>query len=71
MPPINPKNFSLSPAGADLGLSEQLGQQLDGMLTDEEERRKKLKEGQSNDPAKFGDSVMGPAALSLFSGFTK
>ena len=67
MPPMNPKNFALSPAGTDLGL----GQQLYSELTDEEERRKKLKEGQGTDPAKFGDSVMGPAAMSLFSGMGK
>lgn len=67
--PMNPKNFALSPAATDLGLG--LSQSLSDELLNEEERRKKVRDGQQNNPANFGDSVLGPAAMSLFPGAGK
>jgi hypothetical protein len=67
MPPVNPKNVALSAAGTDLGLGVQLNEQL---LT-EEEKRKRLLEAQKNNPANYGDSVLGSASMSLFSGMGK
>ena len=65
MPPPNPKNAALGPAATDLGLGMPLG---DEALLDEDERRKKLKRDQQAAPAQFGDSVLGNAAMSLFTG---
>ena len=39
MPPMNQKNYAMNPAVSDLGLGDQLSQQLDDQ---EEERKKKL-----------------------------
>lgn len=64
MPPANPKNMALGPAASDLGL----GLPMDEDLLDEEERRKKLKEKQQSAPSQFGDSVLGNASMSLFTG---
>lgn len=56
VPGTSAKNLMLSPAASDLGLGDQLNQQLE----DDLEKRKKdaLKAGQM--------SIMSPAVLSLF-----
>ena len=64
MPPANPKNASLGAAAFDLGL----GMPLDDQILDEEERRKRLKEGKAALPSQYGDSVLGTASMALFSG---
>ena len=69
MPPMNPKNFALSAGATDLGLG--LGQQLNEELLTEEEKRKRLKEGQQGNLSNYGDSVLGPASMQLFSGAGK
>lgn len=51
------KNFMLSPAAMDLGLGDQLKQQLDDQ---EIERKKKLAQ------AAQGGAGLGPATMSLF-----
>ena len=67
MPPVNAKNIALGAAAADLGLGLPVGQDL----LDEQERRRKLKEGKANSPQAFGDTTLGAAAMQLFSGATK
>lgn len=64
MPVPNPKNQGLLGGAAfDLGL----GDYLDEQLLDEEARRKRVKEGQNENPALFGDMVLGgAAAMQLF-----
>lgn len=64
--PTSAKNaaLTLGAASADLGLSEY----LDAQLINEEERRRRLREGQRDLPSNFGDAVMGNAAMSLFTG---
>lgn len=59
------KNYALSPAAADLGLGEQLTQQL---ADQETERKKKLMGGAGKNalPAAYGDSTMSLAAMNLF-----
>lgn len=59
MPPQNPKNFAISAAGTDLGLGDMLTQQLQDQ---EMERKKKL---MTQAPRNYGDSALGPAAMSL------
>lgn len=68
MPPMNAKNFALSPAAGDLGLSGGMGQLLTDQLHDEEEQRKKRllqMAKQDQNPGIFGDGTMGNAAMSL------
>ena len=64
MPPPNPKNQSfLSAAALDLGLTDY----LDEELLNEEERRKRRTQGQKENPALYGDQVLGgAAAMQLF-----
>lgn len=59
MPVPNPKNLGISTAGIDLGLGNQLSQQLED---EEDERRKKALK---NNPGQYGDSTLGPASMSL------
>ncbi len=60
MPNALSKNFSMSPAAQDLGLGDMVKQQLE----DEDNlRKKKLTQGQSNLGSNFG-----PATMSLFGG---
>ena len=56
------KNLSLSPAVSDLGLGDNLTQQLQNKL--EEERKKK--QGQMTPDAQQNGMVMNPAVLSIF-----
>lgn len=65
MPPANPKNAALGTAATDLGLGMPVGEDL----LDEQARRKKLKEGKQTLPGAYGDTVMGNAAMELFTGF--
>lgn len=67
MPPANPKNFALGPAASDLGLGLPIGQDL----LDEEERRRRLAAGKQAMPQAYGDTVLGNAAMELFTGFGK
>lgn len=64
--PTSAKNaaLQLGAAAADLGGEDWM---LDE-LTDEEQRRRRLKEGKAQTPGNFGDAVMGNAAMSLFNG---
>lgn len=69
MPVPNPKNQGLyNAASFDLGLSDYLAEDL----LNDEERRKRIKEGKKENPANFGDLVMGgAAAMQLFPEYGK
>lgn len=59
----NPKNYAISSAAADLGLGDQLTQQL---ADQEDERKKKLMTaGKGALPSAYGDGVMGLASMNL------
>lgn len=62
MPPMNAKNFGLSPAANDLGLGDMLKTQLDDAT--EEERRKRTQAGQM--AGKSSQTALSPATLGLF-----
>lgn len=65
---MSQKNFGLSPAAIDLGLGDNLKQQLED---EQEERRKKLLgTGKYGLPNVFGDNALAPSAASaaLFGG---
>lgn len=59
------KNNALSPAAVDLGLGDQLTQQL---ADQEMERKKKIMggAGRQSMPAMYGDSTMGLAVMNLY-----
>jgi hypothetical protein len=58
------KNINLSSAGIDLGLGDQLQQQVEDA---EAERKKKLMgTGKQGLPNLFGDNALAPAAMMLF-----
>jgi hypothetical protein len=66
MPSTNVKNLPISPAASDLGLGDQLIQQIQD---DDEERKKRLL-AQANQAAGQGPGslAMSPAVASLMSG---
>ena len=66
MPAMAAKNYALSPAATDLGLSGGLGNQLEEQLSDEEKKRRKLLEQQRGTPGQYGDSTMGLASMDFF-----
>jgi len=47
MPPANPKNLGMSAAGMDLGLGDQLGQQVQDETEEQRRRRLLLEQMQS------------------------
>jgi hypothetical protein len=57
MPPMNSKNYAISPAATDLGLGDMLSTQLEGET--EEAKRKRLLQQQRQ---------ASPAVMSLFGG---
>ena len=57
------KNIALGASG-DLGLAQQLQQQVDDQL---EEQRKK-KQLQQQQPGQYGDRALNPATMSLYGG---
>jgi hypothetical protein len=60
MPPMNQKNMAISPAGADLGLGDQLNMQAQES-EDELKKRAMAKNSQSN----LLGAALSPAAASL------
>ena len=58
------KNIALGASG-DLGLAQQLQQQVDDQL---EEQRKKKQLQQQQQPGQYGDRTLNPATMSLYGG---
>lgn len=63
MPMPNAKNVALGSAATQLGLGGTLSEDLEN----EEEKRRKLREGKRSLPSLYGDSVLGNAAMDLMS----
>lgn len=61
---LNRKNAALSPAISDLGLGDQLKQQMEDQ--DEIIRKKKLMAAANGNPAQYGDAGLPPATAALF-----
>lgn len=61
---LNKKNAALSPAISDLGLGDQIKQQIEDQ--DEITRKKKLMAAANGNPAQYGDMGMPAATAMLF-----
>ena len=51
MPPINSKNYAMTPSVADLGLADSLNQQVEDETADAKKKKAALKGNSLNSPA--------------------